>query len=404
MPTHEVVLADSSAGLRDALALLEGLETVGIDVERADWHRYWRSAALIQVGGAGRVALIDPLALPELGDLTRLLAERTCVLHAMENDLGPLSSLGIVPSVLEDTSIAAAMLGLPLGLEVLLRDLLGVELTGDKSAMQRADWEARPLTEDMLAYAAADVADLPALWTVLHERLRTGDREEWYRQELEAVRLLPPVEQRRAWTRTKGVGRLDSAAKARLRSLWDARERLARSTDTAPSRIAADKTLVDLAVRPPASRGELGRRGLRRGAVRSWGATLMEALRAPTEAGAHASSGNRAASGDHERLSARVPTDQERALVDELRAIRSERAEELGIDPGVLCPSRTLLGAVLSAPASSAELRDALRLRPWQWEQLGDRFSVALALDGDGRPGSPQARQPAARGSEHAHG
>lgn len=404
MPTHEVVLADTPERLRAALELLEDLDTVGIDVERADWDRYWRSAALIQVGGAQRVALIDPLALPGLDDLARLLAERTCVLHAMENDLGPLASLDIVPPVLEDTSIAAAMLGLPLGLEVLLRNLIGVELTGDKAAMQRADWEARPLTEDMLAYAAADVAGLPALWTVLHERLRTAGREEWYRQELEAVRALPPVEQRRAWTRTKGIGRLDSASKARLRSLWDARERVARTTNTAPSRIAADKLLVDLAVRPPASKGELGQRGLRRGTVRSWGATLMEALRAPTETAARATRGSRTASGDHERSPTRAPTDHDRALVDELRAIRSERAEELGIDPGVLCPSRTLLGAVLSDPASPAELRDALRLRPWQWEQIGDRFSGALALDGAGNPGSPEARQPAARGSEHAHG
>jgi ribonuclease D len=398
MPTHEVLLADTPTRLRAALTLLEDLDTVGIDVERADWDRYWRSAALIQVGGADRVALIDPLALPELGGLASLLASRTCVLHAMENDLGPLASLDIVPPVLEDTSIAAAMLGLPLGLEVLLRDLLDVELAGDKAAMQRADWEARPLRPEMLAYAAADVADLPALWSVLHERLQAEGREQWYRQELEVIRQLPPVEQRRAWTRTKGLGRLDAAARARLRSLWDAREHLARTTNTAPSRIAADKLLVDLAVRPPASKGELGRRGLRRGAVRNWGASLMEALRLPPD-----TDGRSAHSRDHERVN-RAPTDKDRALVDELRAIRAERAEELGIDPGVLCPSRTLLGAVLADPITPAGLRDALQLRPWQWEQLGARFTEALGLDGEGTPDSPEVRPPAARGSEHAHG
>jgi ribonuclease D len=388
MPARKILLADTPPRLDEALTMLSDLATVGVDVERADWDRYWRTAALVQVGGAGRVALFDPLRLDDLTPLARFLAERTAVLHAMDNDLGPLANAGIELPRLEDTSVAAAVLGLPLGLEVLLRDLLGVTLAGDKAAMQRANWEARPLTPEMQAYAAGDVADLPGLWAVLQERLRAEGREEWYRQELEAVRRQPPAEQRRAWTRTKGIGRLDAAARARFRSLWDTREQLAQSTDTAPSRIADDKLLVDLAVRPPASASELGRRGLRRAAVRTWGHALVEASRAlPT------ADGRRADSGRPER--GRPPTDADRAMADTLRALRSGRAAALGIDPGVLCPSRTLLTALLANPTTPAELRDALDLRPWQWEQLGAAFSDALGLDGPGKPLPPPKLDPA---------
>lgn len=376
MPTTQVVLADTPEGLQRALADLDDLSTVGVDVERADWDRYWRAAALVQVGGQGRVALVDPLSLDDLTGLADFLSRRTCVLHAMDNDLGPLASAGIEVPRLEDTSIAAAVLGLPLGLEVLLKDLLDVTLQADKAAMQRADWEARPLTPEMQAYAAGDVADLPALWDVLSERLDRAGRREWYRQELEAVRAQPPAEQRRAWTRTKGVGRLDPAAKERFRSLWTTREELARSTDTAPSRIADDKLLVDLAVRPPASTGELSRRGLRRAAVRTWGAALLEAARVlPT-----------AVEQRRPERGGRPPTDADRTLADTLRAIRSERAVELGLDPGVLCPSRTLLAAVLTDPQTPDELEQALGLRPWQWEQLGDLFVEALGLEDPSRP------------------
>ena len=390
MPVQEVVLADTPDALARALDLLEGLDVVGVDVERADWDRYWRAAALVQVGGDGRVGLVDPLLLPDLTDLSAYLAERTVVLHAMDNDLGPLATLGVIPPRIEDTSLAAAVLGLPLGLETLLADLLGVELPGDKSAMQRADWEARPLRPEMLDYAAGDVADLPALWTALEARLDEAGRHEWYRQELEAVRALPPAEQRRDWTRTKGVGRLDPASRGRLRSLWDRREELAKETDTAPSRIAADKLLVDLAVRPPTTTRELGRRGLRRAAVRDFGAALLAAIGAAQHTTVEAGGGVAG------RQRTRPPTEEDRTHVDQLRVLRSARAEQLGIDPGVLCPSRTLMGALLTDPVTPAELRDGLGLRPWQWEQLGWRFSVALGLDGEGRPPEPAAPPTAA--------
>lgn len=397
MPVQDVVLADTPDGLARALDLLSDLDVVGVDVERADWDRYWRAAALIQVGGEGLVGLVDPLLLPDLTDLDAFLAERTVVLHAMDNDLGPLATLGVIPPRIEDTSLAAAVLGLPLGLETLLSDLLGVELPGDKSAMQRADWEARPLRPEMLDYAAGDVADLPSLWTALALRLEESGRHEWYRQELEAVRALPPAEQRRDWTRTKGVGRLDPVSRSRLRALWDRREELARETDTAPSRIAADKLLVDLAVRPPTTTRELGRRGLRRAAVRDFGAALLAAIGAAQTVVVEPGGG---APGRRTR----PPTEEDRARVDELRAVRSLRAEELGIDAGVLCPSRTLMGALLTDPATPADLRDGLGLRPWQWDQLGWRFSTTLGLDGEGKPPEPEPATPLATEPEQVHG
>ncbi|MBA2530303.1 MAG: ribonuclease D, partial [Euzebyales bacterium] len=197
MPLTDLLLSDTRGSLHSALARLDHLRVVGVDVERADWDRYYRAAALVQVGGDGLVAVVDPLALPDLAPLDAFLRTRVAALHAMENDLEPLARLGVHPPVVQDTAIAAAMLGLPTGLEGLLRDVLGVDLAGDKQAMQRADWERRPLSERMLSYAAGDVADLPALWAVLHSRLVTAGRDSWYDQELAAVLAQPPVVRRR---------------------------------------------------------------------------------------------------------------------------------------------------------------------------------------------------------------
>ncbi|MGI8875798.1 MAG: HRDC domain-containing protein [Egibacteraceae bacterium] len=374
MPLEQYALVDDPGRLIAELDSLAGLDPVGVDVERADSNRYFRAAALIQVGGAGRVALIDPLALADLAPLEAFLTERLAVFHALENDVQPLESLGVRIGQVADTAIAAALLGLPTGLESLLFELLGVELAADKSAMQRADWEARPMEEGMLAYAAADVADLPALWADLDVRLHAAGRFDWYVEELAARLAQPAVEDRRDWRRTRGIGRLDTAALARVRALWDIRETLAKTTDTAPGRIASDKTLVDLATNPPKATRELGRRGMRRQAVRDFGDALLTALADVSDAPSAAVA---------PRTSRRV-TDEDRSQADRLRVLRARRAEELGIEAGVLCPSRVLMTAVLTDPTTPEQLRAALDLRDWQWDQLADVFGEALDFGSEG--------------------
>ena len=371
MPLDEYRLIDVQRDLGAALEWLADLDPVGVDVERADWDRYYRAAALVQVGGDGRVALLDPLGLTDWQPVADFMAEREVLLHALENDVVPLQALGVDPPVVHDTAIAAAVLGMPMGLESLLTEVLDVTLDSNKSAMQRADWERRPMGEDMLVYAAGDVADLPRLWAVLRDRLHETGRWEWYAEELAATIAQPAVEDRRDWERTKGVGRLDPKARARAKALWEAREDLARDTDTAPGRIVNDKVLVDLALKPPAATRELGRRGVRRQAVRTFGDEIVQALADGAEAEPVAV----------ERRGRRS-TDADRETADLLRTIRAEVAEEMGLDAGLLCPSQHLLSAVMTDPETPEQLRDALGLRRWQWALLEQPFTEAMFGDG----------------------
>ncbi|HEX6256749.1 MAG TPA: HRDC domain-containing protein [Euzebyales bacterium] len=373
MPVDTRLLAATPAELASALDALGDPPVVGVDVERADAHRYWRRPALIQLGADGVVVLADPLATLDMSVLDAYLSQRTVVLHAMDNDIAPLASVGIAVGDIEDTAVAAAMLGLPTGLETLLADILDVHFDGDKQRMQRADWARRPLTDDMLAYAAADVADLPRLWRTLHRRLADEGRLEWYAQERDALRDQPPIEERRAWTRMRGVGRLDGRAQTRARALWQTRETLARDTDTAPNRIVSDRVLLDLAAEPVDDERQLRRAGVRRQSARRFGSQLLRALRDATPAPAT-------------RPHPRRFDDRERALVDDLRARRSVVAQDVGIDPGVLCPNRALEQAVARRAQTPAELRDALELRPWQWSLLAATFTEALTDADTGTP------------------
>lgn len=365
MPVDSRLFAGTPDELATGLEALAGAAVVGVDVERADANRYWRHPALIQLGADGVVVLADPLASVDLTAVDAFLRGRTVVLHAMDNDIAPLASVGVTVDDIEDTAVAAAMLGLPTGLESLLDQVLDVRFDGDKNRMQRADWSRRPLTDAMLEYAAADVADLPRLWRTLRDQLVAAGRLDWYRQERDAIRDQPPLEERRAWTRLRGVGRLNRHAQTRAHALWHTRETLARDTDTAPNRIVSDKVLLDLASTPVDDLAKLRRAGVRRQSARRFGDELLRAMREGTPAPPA-----RPRSGRFD--------EHDRAMVDDLRARRSRVAGALGLDPGVLCPNRALERAVAARPVTVAELREGLDLRPWQWKVLADEFAEAL--------------------------
>jgi ribonuclease D len=352
---------DDAATVGSALARVDA-EVVGVDVERADADRYFRRAALVQVGVEGACVLLDGETLTTLPDLDAFLGpDRLAVLHAVENDLDPLAAKGVHPDRVADTAVAAAMLGLPTGLGGLLAEVLGLELDGDKSAYQRADWAARPLSPGMAAYAAGDVVHLPTLWSALAERLEATGRVAWYEQEL-AHTLERAAEDSRDWQRVKGAGRLSPSERAVLRAVWEERERLARAHDLAPNRLLHDDVLRDLATDPPRTEAQLVRRSQRRRSLlRRHAADLLAAVErgrgGPPEA--KASNGRRW-------------SDEDREVYDALRRRRAEVAEEVGVDAGVLCPSRPLWAAVVGDPEDGVELCRLAELRPWQTQLLAD--------------------------------
>lgn len=352
--TPSISFVDDATRVREALQAVD-TEVVGVDVERADADRYFRRAALVQIGAEEHCVLLDAVRLTDLPELDALLdGDHLAVLHAVENDLEPLARLGVHPDRIADTAIAAAMLGLPTGLSKLLTEVLGVSLTSEKEAFQRADWEQRPLPGQMAAYAAGDVVHLPALWVQLATRLEATGRVSWYEEELAAT-LADATSDQRDWTRVKGASRLGPQQRALLRAVWQAREAEARAHDIAPNLLLHDDVLRDLAADPPRTEAQLVRRSpRRRSLLREHVAPLFAAVQAGLEAEPIA-----------QPHSARL-TDDERAAFDALRARRAAVAEEHGLDAGVLCPSKVLWAAVAGTPRDGEELCALAGLQAWQ--------------------------------------
>ncbi len=372
-----VTFVDASARVDPALRPVDA-EVVGVDVERADADRYYRRAALIQVGVPGHCVLLDGTtleAMPQLDDF--LGPDRLAVLHAMENDLVPLAAKAVRPDRLADTAVAAALLGLPTGLVSLLAEVLDVHLDGDKNAFQRADWAERPLPDDMAAYAAGDVVYLPALWSELADRLAATGRRAWYDEEVDAL-LDGMDDDQRDWTRVKGSGKLAPQERAVLKVLWEEREAIAREHDIAPNRLVHDDILRDLATDPPRTEAQLVRRSRRRRSLlRTHAGRLLAAVEAGLDAPPETSSSTRTRRRD------------DRDVYDALRKRRAQIAEEVGIDAGVLAPSRPLWRAVAGDPADASELCALAGFSRWRsdllagplWETYLDVRSRAEGAD-----------------------
>ncbi|MFL6144028.1 MAG: HRDC domain-containing protein [Labedaea sp.] len=245
--TEPGMLAEVSA------AIAAGQGPIAVDTERASGYRYSQRAYLVQVRreGVGTV-LVDPVALGDrIEPLIAALSGAEWVLHAASQDLPCLAELGLRPDRLFDTELAGRLAGYDrVALGTLVELLLGYRLEKGHGA---ADWSRRPLPLDWLNYAALDVELLVPLRDALEAELEAQGKLDWALEEFEALRVAPPTPPRaEPWRRTSGIHRVRSPrGLAAIRSLWEARDTLARQRDIAPGRILPDSAIVQAAVTAP---------------------------------------------------------------------------------------------------------------------------------------------------------
>jgi ribonuclease D len=312
----------------------------------------------------------------DLSPLIPLFAEgRTLiVLHAGDNDLVHLKRrFRLTFGAVFDTSLAARFLGFRnLGLEVLIRDHLGVELPPSR---QKDDWSARPLTEAQEVYAAADVLHLFALKDRLRDELLRVDRLAWVEEECAALAAEPVAERLvdpDAYARLKGARELPAGGLAILRELYAARERLALAADRPPFKILSDATLVAIAA------GALGDAetlaaipGCTPRVVGRWGEAILSAIargRSAPDPGPAAP------------LHAPRPSlpGVVRRRIEALRLWRTEAAPRLGLDPGVLLPNRLIHRVAEAGAPDLAALGRVEGVRRWRVEVIGAELVRAV--------------------------
>jgi ribonuclease D len=283
---------NDAAGLARAVAALAGGSgAVAIDAERASGYRYSSRAYLVQLRreGSGTI-LLDPLPFGDLSTLADVIVGEEWVLHAASQDLPCLSEIGLRPTRLFDTELAARLAGYErVGLAALTESLLGFSLEKHHSA---ADWSTRPLPESWLTYAALDVELLIDLRDLLAAELERQGKTEWAAEEFASLVThggAPPRVRPDPWRRTSGIHRVRGPrALSRVRAMWYARDALAARRDTAPGRVLADASLIAAAETDPRDERALlvlpgfGGRSIRRFAG-TWLAALDKARALPND-------------------------------------------------------------------------------------------------------------------------
>jgi ribonuclease D len=254
-PQHGIRYVQSPgewASVLDELSSGEG--PIALDVERASGFRYSPRAYLVQLYRRGTTNyLVDPVEIPDLSGFTARFADDEWILHAARQDLPSLREVGIEPTRLFDTELAARIAGLArVGLQGSVEDLLGMSLAKEHSA---ADWSTRPLPEEWLYYAALDVEVLPDLRDVLHRQLSEQDKWRFAEEEFHTILTEPaPSPRKEPWRRLSGLHQVRGArSMAIARELWLAREELAEQSDVAPGRLIPDRSIVHAAVKNPGS-------------------------------------------------------------------------------------------------------------------------------------------------------
>ncbi len=355
---------------------LAGAALVAVDTEAASFHRYRDRIYLLQISTRNATAVVDPLAVADLGRLGAILADPAIevVFHDADYDLRILDrDYGFRARNLFDTRIAAQLLNEPaIGLAALLKKYFGVQL--DKR-FQRADWSVRPLPQEMIAYAASDTRWLPPLRDLLKERLEAAGRWSWAAEEfalLEAIRWSPPGPGDEAYLRLKGARTLKGHQLAVLRELFEWRERRAAQLDRAPFRVLSNEALLTIARTMPADLAALkATRALSPEQLGRRGAEILEAVargvRAPASSIPVFERGRR------------PPADLAfEARLDRLKAIRNSLAERLQLAPGVLCPNGVLEAIARLNPQSTSELAQVSGMRRWQREVCGAELIAGL--------------------------
>jgi ribonuclease D len=349
---------------------------LAIDTEAASFHRHRDRVYLLQVSSRQETAVVDPLAVRSMASLGDVLADPAIeiVFHDADYDLRLIQQeYGYRAKRVFDTRIAAQLLNEPgVGLAALLEKYLGVRL--DKR-FQRADWSCRPLSQEMLEYAAADTRHLPQLRDILLQLLRERGRLEWAEEEFQLLTETPrsaPAADEEAYLRMKGAKALSPRELAILRELFRWREEVAQRTDRAAFRILNNEPMLAIAKHSPRDLVALKEiRGVGADQAERRGREILAAVQ-------------RGLSIPDPQLP-RVPRSPRRqhdpayeARMERLKVARNQLAGKYDLPAGVLCPNGILESLARLNPARPELMNEVPDLRKWQLRELGEELWSAL--------------------------
>lgn len=369
MRQPEPVWVQENTQLAELADLWRKSRFLALDTEFVRTSTFYPKAGLIQLADDTACYLIDPLAITEWQPLADVLTDEKVlkVFHACAEDLEVCQRLtGVMPSPLADTQMAAAMAGLggSLGFQKLVGLVLDVELAKGET---RSNWLRRPLTEQQVHYAVADVYYLQLLYPLLEQRLLDTGRLEWLQEDCERVirDASEEVSLSDYYRRIKMAWKLRPQEQYVLQQLVGWREQQARVRDVPRSKVVDDNALWNIARFKPTRKDQLAKTGMKPEVIRTDGETLLELSALALQ---------------HDRE--HWPTALDKPLkpgvgqwLKEGKALVSSRAAELGIPAEILARKKPL-ELLLRSGLKKGEFVLPEPLSGWRRDHIGTELQA----------------------------
>ena len=257
---------------------------ITVDTEFLRETTYYPLLCVVQMASHDEAAVIDALAEGiDLKPFFELMANEKVlkVFHAARQDIEIVwHRAGIVPHPIFDTQVAAMALGYG---DSIAYDQLVERVTGHRpdKTHRFTDWSRRPLTDEQMHYALADVTHLRDVFAALDADLKKRGRSDWVSEEMEVLTSPRTYDfhPERAWERLKTRVRKPKELAVLIEvAAW--REQEAQSRDVPRGRILKDDVVGDIATHAPTSLEKLAHlRSLPKGFDRSkWGTDIIAAV------------------------------------------------------------------------------------------------------------------------------
>ncbi len=358
---------DKPEQLPDLCNRIKQAPWIALDTEFLREKTYYPIFCLLQIATPDWVVCVDPIALPDLSTLFTVIndPEKTKVLHSCRQDLEIFYQVtGEVTYPVFDTQVAAPLLGFQEnpGYAMLVSKFLNINLPKTHT---RADWSARPLTEDQIQYAADDVIYLCKIYQVMCQQLSERGRLEWLDNDFELLKnkelyQISPVN---AWLKIKGRKRLTGKQLSIVQVLSEWREATAQAENRPKNWLIRDDLMLELAKLQPTSITELAKvRSVNERSVKRYGKVICQLI-------GEAKNSSPIPMTDKSKTASKSVTQE--AILDVLTAVVRMRSEENALNPVILASRKDLEGLLFGN-------EDSPILIGWRYSMVGKELQDLL--------------------------
>jgi ribonuclease D len=239
---------------------IENQDYICVDTEFSRDKTYYPLVCLIQIATQDKAILIDPLNKNidlSVLDLVMQNPNIVKVFHSAKQDLEILNlTFGHLPRNIFDTQVAASFIGMgdSISYESMVFEFLGKTI--DKTHCL-SDWTRRPLSEEQIDYALADVTYLYKIYPLVLAKLKENHRLEWVLEEMDY--LLNPeqflFDVDKAWQKIKNTQGIKMNLVLMRLASW--REKKAQENNIPRNHFLHENHLIELVSNMPITDKEL---------------------------------------------------------------------------------------------------------------------------------------------------